>query len=186
MSDAELIGLYLSGDERAVEETERQYGALCFRIAENILGDPRDAEECVSDAMLRLWQSIPPEEPASLRAYLCGIVKNAALNRMRDAKRQKRSPGAEPMTLSELNECLPAPGGVEKAFEAAELTSALNRWLASLKTEERALFIRRYWFEDGLAEIASSFGLTRTAAAKRLARLRSKLRSYLESEDISI
>ena len=43
MTDAELIGLYFSRNEEAIAETARKYGAYCFKIAENILGDRLDS-----------------------------------------------------------------------------------------------------------------------------------------------
>lgn len=182
MSDGEIIALFFARDEQAIVETKRKYGSLCFRIALGILGDARDAEECVSDALLKLWQSIPPETPRSLRSYLCGILKNGSVNRLRDNRRNKRSAGAGPIALEELEECLPAPGGVEESFETAELAGVIDRWLAFLKREERVLFIKRYWFEESVEEAASNLGVSSTAAVKRLARLRKKLRAHIEKE----
>ncbi len=41
----------------------KKYGDLCMKIARNILNDPQDAEECVNDAWLGAWNSIPPQSP---------------------------------------------------------------------------------------------------------------------------
>ena len=55
MEDESIIELYFDRDERALRETEAKYGPLCRQVANNILGSPQDAEECVNDVYLALW-----------------------------------------------------------------------------------------------------------------------------------
>ena len=90
MEDGAIIRLFFARDERAADECRKKYGGLCFTVAMNVLGDGRDAEECVNDALLSAWESIPPESPRSLSAYLCRISRNLALNRRREASAEKR------------------------------------------------------------------------------------------------
>ena len=54
MQDEQIIALYWARDQRAVEETDRAYGALCRSLARRILSSREDAEECVNDGYLRL------------------------------------------------------------------------------------------------------------------------------------
>ena len=68
MDDKKIIELFFARDEEALAQTEKKYGALCKYIASNILAIREDAEECVSDVMLALWQNIPPDCPRDLRA----------------------------------------------------------------------------------------------------------------------
>lgn len=63
MEDQQIIRLFFERSEQAITELSRKYGALCFQIADNILDDPQDAEECVNDAWLGAWNSIPPQRP---------------------------------------------------------------------------------------------------------------------------
>lgn len=65
MEDQQIIRLFFERSEQAITELSRKYGALCFQIADNILDDPQDAEECVNDAWLGAWNSIPPAVPRS-------------------------------------------------------------------------------------------------------------------------
>ncbi len=65
MDDAAIIKLYQQRDERALQETKARYEALCMTVAYNMLGSREDAEECVNDAMMCLWQAIPPAEPGA-------------------------------------------------------------------------------------------------------------------------
>ena len=52
MEDQQIIRLFFERSEQAITELSRKYGALCFQIADNILDDRQDAEECVNDAWL--------------------------------------------------------------------------------------------------------------------------------------
>ena len=92
-TDAAIIDLYWQRSERAVYLTHQRYGGLCTRVAQNILGNPADAEECVNDAYLKVWESIPPACPASLQAFLLRITRNLALDRFRAKGRRKRDEG---------------------------------------------------------------------------------------------
>src|SRR5699024_1694314 len=82
MEDQEILGLLEKRSEQALGEVERRYGALCLGLARRLLGRAEDAEECVNDAYLRLWNAVPPAKPQSLGAYLCRIVRNLALRRI--------------------------------------------------------------------------------------------------------
>ena len=90
MDDAQIIRLYMQRDERALQETKAQYEALCMTVAYNMLGSREDAEECMNDALMCLWQAIPPAEPESLGAYLVTAVRNAARDRLSYQNAQRR------------------------------------------------------------------------------------------------
>ena len=79
MLDEEIVALYWARDERALAETERAYGARCRGLAKRILKSAEDAEECVSDAYRRAWDSIPPERPKLLKAWLGKVVRNSSM-----------------------------------------------------------------------------------------------------------
>lgn len=79
MDDREIISLYWSRDEQAISETSRKYGGLCFRIAKNILTAAADAEECVNNTYFRAWNSMPPQNPVKLGAWLGRVVRNIAI-----------------------------------------------------------------------------------------------------------
>lgn len=80
MKQYEIIKLYKLRNEQAITETEKKYGAYCKKIAYNILNDTRDIEECMNDTYLKVWNSIPPEEPESLVTYIGRIVRNTSLD----------------------------------------------------------------------------------------------------------
>ena len=181
MDDAAIVALYWSRDEDAIAQSERKYGAYCRAIATNILGSPEDAEECVSDAWHNAWNAIPPQRPDSLSAFLGRVVRNLSISRWRREHAQKRYSGLEAL-LSELEDCLSAPGGVEESLEGRELTLAVEKWLEGLERDDRVLFLRRYWYGEAVKALAKERGVSANGMAKRLLRLRRDLKGYLERE----
>jgi RNA polymerase sigma-70 factor (ECF subfamily) len=185
MEDAAIIGLYWARDQRAIAETDEKYGPFCRRMALNILTVREDAEECVNDAYHQAWNTMPPQRPDSLRAYLGRIVRNLSLDLWRRNHAQKRDRGMEQL-LGELEDCVPARQSVEQDVEAAELTRLLARWLEGLPPRDRALFLRRYWNGEPVTAIAAAAGEPANRVSQRLARLRKRLRNTLEREGITL
>lgn len=185
MEDIQIIDLYWLRDERAISETDSKYGAFCHKIAMNILRSFQDSEECVSDTYGRCWDTMPPQRPMSLRAYVGAIVRNLSISRYRAQRAQKRYNGAE-VLLSELADCVPAPDSTHRAAEVRELSELISRWLWGLGEESRALFVRRYWNGDAVKDLAQELDVRPNALTKRLLRLRESLRDYLEKEGVGV
>ena len=181
LQDEEIVALFLERSEQAIEELNRKYGGQIRRVAEHVLRDPEDAEECASDTCLQVWNSIPPRQPAHLGAYACKIARNLAINRYRSNSAKKRNTLYD-VALDELEETVPALSTVETEAEARELADYVNRFLRDLDREDRVLFLRRYWFGDSLSEIAAATGRKPHALSVRLFRLRQKLQDYLKKE----
>ena len=93
MQDEEILDLYRDRDENAITATAEKYGAYCHVIAFNILNSHEDAEECVNDTWLGAWNSIPPQRPNRLSAYLGRITRNLSLNRYQQYNAEKRGFG---------------------------------------------------------------------------------------------
>lgn len=182
MQDAEILALYFARDEEALERTQKEYGAYCQRIAENILHDPLDAQECVNDTWLRAWNTIPPNRPTHLRLFLAKITRNLAFDRFKVMTAEKRGGGETALILEELAECVAADGNAEEAFFGKELESAINRFVRNLPEREGNLFIRRYFFAENLSQLALRYGLSANHAAVLLSRTRKKLKQFLQKE----
>lgn len=182
MEDRKIVDLYFARSDQAVAETEQKYGAYCRSIARNILGSESDAEECVSDAYLAAWNSIPPQNPESLAAYVGRLTRHKAIDRLRELKSRKRGGGAVTLALEELDECVPAKTAVEDEIARQELGEAVRCFLAGLDRTDRTVFLLRYWYLCPVAEIAERLGYTQGKVKTRLFRTRKKLRDYLEKE----
>ena len=184
MDDKQIIRLFFERSEQAIAELSRKYGALCFRIADNILNDRQDAEECVNDAYLGAWNSIPPQSPDPLRAYLCRIVRNHALKKLRANSAIKRGSQFE-VSLSELGDCIP-DNSIDEQLSISELSAQINAFLAALPKDDRLMFVKRYWFSESLSEIANTFHITENNVSVRLCRIRGKLHQYLDHKEANI
>ena len=183
MSDEELLALFRKRDEAAIAETKRTYGGYCMKIAGNILNNSEDAEECVSDALFRLWNAVPPGEPACLRQYLGAITRRLACSRWKAAAAEKRGGGVLPLVLDELGECAAGTAeDPEAKLMLRELGEAVSRFAAALPERERKLLIRRYYYVESVGDIAERYGLRPGNVSVILSRVRRKLRDYLKKE----
>lgn len=184
MEDQAIIDLYFQRSENAISETAAKYGGYCYSIAEHILGNKEDSEECVSDTWLAAWNAMPPRRPGVLSVFLGRITRNGALDRWRQRQAYKRGGGEITQALEELRACVADPEDVEKAYAHKETVQAVNKLLGTLTETERNVFLRRYWCVDTVAEIAQSFGFTEGKVKSMLHRTRLKLRKHLEKEGL--
>jgi RNA polymerase sigma-70 factor (ECF subfamily) len=180
MDDKNIVALLWQSSEQALQLLAKRFGALLYRLAMNILGDRRDAEETVSDTYLALWNTIPPEKPDPLTAYVCRVGKNAALKKLRDNTAAKRDSRYD-ASLDELSGCL-AGCSLEEEWQARELGRAIDRFLELQTQQNRIIFLRRYWFGDSVKEIAGLYAMSPGAVSVRLSRLRDALKDYLIKE----
>ena len=185
MEDTAIIDLYWARSQQAIAASEEKYGSYCHTIARRILDQEEDAEECVNDTWLRAWNAMPPQRPGCLRAFFAALTRNLSLDRWRERRAEKRGGGLE-VLLSELEDCLPAAGGVEEEVEAGELARAIDRWLDGLDRPDRTAFLRRYWYGQRVDQVARQAGCSPNTMTKRLGRLRDSLRRALEQEGISV
>ncbi len=182
MEDAQIIDLYWQRSEDAIPETESKYGRYCRAIADNVLSNTLDAEECVNDTWLAAWNSMPTNRPATLPPYLGKISRNLALDRLAARRAAKRGGDQTDAVLDELAECLPGGEDPESAAEVKELADRINRFLRTLPETERLIFVSRYWYMAPIEETAVRFGFTRVKTAAMLHRTRKKLHTQLKKE----
>ncbi len=182
MEDHDILLLFEARNEDAIRKTAEKYGDYCHAIAMRILFDHADAEECVNDTWLGAWNSIPPQKPRSLKLYLAKIVRNLSFNRYKEKTSKKRGGGDMTLALDELAEITASSSDVETELEKKELKEALDRFLRALPRRETDIFLRRYFFAESFAEIASRYGMRESAVRMSLSRTREKLREYLKKE----
>ena len=185
MDDEKIIELFFNRSEQAIEEVDKKYGKTCHNISYNILQNKREAEECVNDAYLGAWNAIPPARPNPLLTYLCKIVRNLSLKRYEFNTAIKRNSTYD-VAMEELESCLSSPETVESEIALKELTHIIENFLDSLSTENRVIFLRRYWFSDTYSDIAARVGMTEKNVSVRLTRIREKLRNYLTEREVLV
>lgn len=186
LTDTQIVDLYWQRNEQAITESRDKYGSYCNKVAYSILGDPQDAEECEHDTYLTAWNTIPPERPMLLRAFLAKITRNLSISLLRKRQAQKRGGGEVMLSLQELEGCIPAGRSFEEELDARQLAEYLNRFLLALPEDERNVFVCRYWRCDDIASIAKQFSFSEGKVKMMLLRTRNKLRHFLEKEGIFV
>lgn len=186
MEDARIIELLWRRDEAGLQGARESYGALCTGLADNLLGSREDAEECFSDALLRLWNSVPPERPQHLRAYLAKLTRSAAIDRLRALMAEKRGGGVSDALIDELAECVSGREDAESETMTRALGEAISRFLRNIPARQRTLFVRRYFRGEPVQELAGRFGMRANSVTVSLKRTREKLRAYLEQEGFTL
>ena len=184
MDDSMILDLYWARSESAIDETAKKYGNYCFTIANNILQNNEDAEECVNDTYHKTWDTVPPQRPVIFRAFLGKICRNLSLNRYKKQRTQKRGGGNIALIYSELEDCIPSDSNVEMEYESSLVIGAINSYLLSLDSENRIVFVRRYWYADSIQAIATRFQMSESKVKSMLFRTRNKLKTYLENEGV--
>ena len=185
LEDSKIIELFFARVEQAIVELSAKYGTVCSRIARNILKNDLDAEECVNDTYLVAWNTIPPQKPGSLRAYIFRIVRNIAIAKYHANTSKKRNSYYD-VALEELESCFAASVTVEQEISANELSQQIDRFLATLDEESQMLFVRRYWYADSIPDIAERFQISNNNVSVRLSRIRDKLKAHLKKEGFEI
>ena len=184
MNDLEIIELYFERDEKAIKETDTKYGKLCHSIANNILNNEQDSEECVNDTYIGVWNAIPPTRPNNFMSFVCKITRNLSLKRLEAMARQKRS-AATIVSLDELAEVLPDEN-IANGVSEWDIAKAISDFLRNEKEDVRNVFMRKYYFFDSIGDIAERFGFTESKVKSMLFRTRNKLKDYLIKEGAEI
>lgn len=182
MEDEKIVALYWARQEQAVEETEKTYGPYLFAIAQRILGDHWDAEECVSDTYRGAWDSIPPHKPERLSAYLAKLTRRSAMKIWRARDAQRRGGGEGALSLDELSDCIPNGSSLEEDITAKELAAAIDRFLLELPKVQRQVFVLRYFYGCNIRELCQKFGFSKSKTESMLHRTRQKLKEHLRKE----
>ena len=184
IEDKRILLMLNNRDEQALTATAAKYGVLCRSVALDILGNEQDAEECINDALLAIWNAIPPAQPENYRAYLLKILRNIALDRYKAKQRDKRGSGQYADALDELAEILPGTQNTEDTVEQREMLEAVSRFLETLPKTQSDLFVRRYWRFSSFEDLAHDYGMTVNHVRVTLTRLRKRLQKYLRKEGL--
>ena len=184
MNDRDIIELYFLRDERAIQETVAKYGKLCHRIAYNILNNHEDAEECVNDTYIGIWNAIPPTKPNNFMAFVCKIARNLSLSRLETMTRQKRSQ-AILISFEELAEVL-SDEAIATDVNDEDIGKLISDFLKNEKEDIRNVFIRKYYFFDSITDIASRYSFTESKVKNMLYHTRTKLKDFLIKEGIEL
>lgn len=185
MDDNKIIDLFYERSEQAISQLAKKYGTLCNRIAFNILKDESDAEECVNDAYLIIWNTVPPEKPDPLRTYVCRIVRNTSINRYVHNTAKKRNEYYD-TALEDFENYFTDPDGVEDIVAAKQFRAEVEQYLMKNDKESRFIFLRRYWYCDEIGDIAKMLHKKENYVSVKLFRIKEDLKNYLIKKGFSL
>ena len=182
LKDEQIIELYWSRDEKAVDETDFKYKNYLYKVAYNIVHGEKDCEECLNDTYLAAWNAMPPARPNVLKAFLTTITRRIAVNRYHANQRHSEMT----VSLSEWEDILSDREDVNAAVDARELGRVVSDFLRELPHRKRYMFISRYYMAEPLDAIAKELNLSKSMVNKDLAKLRRALLERLKKEGYSV
>lgn len=186
LGDEEIVALYWQRSERAITETDYKYRPFLLMLANNIVHDPLDSEECLNDTYISAWNAIPPARPVFLKAFLSTIMRRIAINRYRANSCQKRVASEFSVSLSELEAFTASDSDVNSEIETAALAKAISRFVRALSERQAYIFISRYYFAQPIAKISHDLGCSDSTVKRELAAIKNRLKTHLESEGYTV
>ncbi|MDD5934176.1 MAG: sigma-70 family RNA polymerase sigma factor [Clostridiales bacterium] len=184
MTEEDIVSLVLKKNELGLTIIAEKYEKLLVYIAAQILGNrTRDIEECVNDTYLKFWKNASNYDytRASIPTYLKVIVRNTAINRLRDLKRHEDKTHAEDVFTLE-SEISDSTQNIENQLVRKENMNRLNRVISNLPEKDRELMIRKYFYLQSSKIIANAMKMSVTAVDSRLSRLRTKVRNEFNAQ----
>ena len=186
LEDNEIIELYWERDEEAISETDKKYGRYLFTIANNIVNNRLDSEECVNDTYLGTWNAIPPTRPNVFQVFLSKVMRNIAVDKFREKSAQKRIPSELMSSLDEISEVFDYDNTVEENEAVKTVIGVLNVYLRSVDNQKQLMFVCRYYYADKVKEIADMLGVSERTVFRTLAAMRDELAERLKKEGVSV
>lgn len=170
-----MVADFLARKRGGLESVYRAYAKPLYSVARHVLGNDDDAQDCIHDALLRIWQrsdSYRPER-GSLRAYLLGSVRNEAITRKRNAARHFR-----------IEERAARSGLPAYEFEVRDRIEeeSLHREVAALPPEQRAALELAYFGHLTHVQIAGRLGAPLGTIKSRISLALRKLNAALNEK----
>lgn len=185
LEDSQIIKLFQKRSEDAILQLSQKYEFLCKKLAYNILNNKEDIEESINDAYYAVWKTIPPNEPKSIRNYLCTTLRNQAIKKYHYNIAEKRNSSYD-LALDELSKTLSTNETIETSLSSKELGEHLNEFLAELDKDNRTIFVLRYWYSEPVNDIARKLGVKPNTISTKLKRSREKLKIHLTKKGVNI
>ena len=177
MTEKDIIAAVRGREPQGASLLLTYYGPLMRYVIAPILPNAHDQEECLSDAVMRVWDRIDQFDPdrGSWTAWVTAVTRSVALNKARSLKN-----AAESM---ELTLDIPSPEPTpEELLLRRERQRELQQAISQPSQFERQIFYRKYYYLQSTAQIALETGMTERAIEGRLYRIKKRLRKLLGGE----
>jgi RNA polymerase sigma-70 factor (ECF subfamily) len=185
-SDEQIIDMYWQRDSDAIRETENKYGHLLWNVANNILGDAQDCEECRNDAYLGIWNAIPSAKPNVFSAFIMQIMRRIAINRYKEKSRKKRVPSQLTVSIEDLENFVSGGRPVEDAYEAEEIGKIISDYVKGLNDRQRYIFIDRYYLAEPVEKTAADLFISIQTVYREVEKIKQGLKDHLERNGVYV
>ncbi len=185
IADEQIIELYWDRNEMAIQETDKKYGKTLFRVANNILCDRLDSEECRNDTYFAVWNRIPPTRPTVFRAFITQIVRRIAINRYNEKMSQKRIPSELTVSMEDLSDFISVNDG-EEEFMAEEIGKIINAYVRQLDERQRYIFVSRFYVAESVENIARELSVVPSTVYRALDQIKYGLKECLERNGVQV
>lgn len=166
-------------DAEAFTALIRKYERVALSVAFGVLGDSNAASDVAQEAFIRAWERLADlREPQRFGTWLCGIVRNLAIDALR-----RRKP-TEPLGVAQVASAGPrfTSDPVDEAGRR-ENSDRLAVAIASLDELSRTVVVMRYYDDLSSKEIGELLDVTPAAVDMRLSRARKQLKTLLEAKE---
>ena len=185
-TDEQIIDMYWERNPDAIQETDQKYGNVLRNVANNILFDALDCEECKNDAYLGIWNAIPSARPDVFSAFIMRIMRRIAIDRYKEKSRKKRIPSQYTISIEELKGSISSGIAVEEAYEAREIGDMITNYVGSLNERQRYIFIDRYYLSEPIEKTASDLSISVRTAYREIEKIKQGLKEYLEGNGVYV
>lgn len=183
MEDKKLLRTIERNPEKGIAIALDLYGSAVKTICKDILagGTAEDVEEAIAETFIRLWRygkSFKPNRGTSLKSYIYGIARNAAMD-----KRKALHTG-ETALWPEGTELPDADADTEELFLRREEELTVRQVVAEMEEPDRTIFAMRFFKEYKVKEIALKLNLSEKQVENRLFRCKRVLKRKLKERGV--
>lgn len=168
ISEAENLALARQGNQEAFTSIVETYQNPVYNLCYRMLGNSQSAEDAAQETFWRAYNNLGHyDTDRPFATWLLSIAAHYCI----DQQRRKRLPTVDLDEIIEFNAEDPAPNP-ERAFLDAEFSEDIQRQLAGLNENDRAVLVLRYFYEFSEDEICQTLSITKSAVKSRLHRAR--------------
>ena len=173
-SDANLVGRFKHGDEKAFNQLVLRYQKRIYDLTYRMVRNHQDAADLSMEVFVRAYKGLAKfEERSSFYVWLAKIAVNLCINFSRRDKFRSF------LSLFDLSEKPAATSSPAEKMEEAELKLAIDDAVKRLPARQRSAFVLKY--HQGLShrEIAEIMGISEGAAKANYFQAVKKLQKLL-------
>ena len=181
-SDQPLAAAFVDGVDGSLRQVYDRYGAMVYRIARGVIGNPADAEEITQATFVSAWQGRETFDPArgSLAAWLIGIARRRTVDRLRVMERERKATDAAARLADQKPGGLTLPGHSEQIVDRIVVADGL----AHLAEPQRRVLELAFFDDLSHRQISSVTGLPLGTVKSHVRRGLAQLRRRLEVDGV--